>query len=121
MKQISNASQGLSAAEKDFSLLAGKMRQGSDLLGAQADRGGPEVLLEMGERRGPRDRQHHRRAVQQPCQRYLPRGCMVALGNPGEWRIGPGEPALGERIERNERDSGAGADVDQSVGRAILE
>src|SRR5215469_9569824 len=54
-------------------------------------------------------------------ERYLPRRRMVALGNPGERRIGPGEPALGERIERNERDCGAGADVDQGVGRAIPE
>ena len=32
-----------------------------------------------------------------------------------------GVPTLGERIERNERGPGAGADVDQSVGRAVLE
>ena len=39
----------------------------------------------------------------------------------GRARIGPGEAALGERIERDESDPGAGADVDQGVGRAVPE
>src|SRR6516225_1412525 len=73
----------------------------------------------MGERRGPGDRQHDRGAVQQPCERDLPRCCVVTLGYPGHRRIGPGKATLGKRIERNENNPGGGANVDQAVGRAV--
>src|SRR4029077_6399570 len=43
----------------------------------------------------------------------------MALGNPGERRIGAGEATLGERIERDKGDPGAGADVDQGIGRTV--
>src|SRR4029077_10681272 len=43
----------------------------------------------------------------------------MALGNPGERRIGAGEATLGERIERDKGDPGLGADVDQAIGRTV--
>ena len=41
------------------------------LLVGELDLGRGEVVLEMGDRRGARDRQHHRRALEQPGQRQL--------------------------------------------------
>ena len=55
-----------------------------ELLGGETDRGGRQILFEMGDRGGAWDRQHDGRAVQEPGEGDLP-GCrMMAFGNPVE-------------------------------------
>ena len=75
----------------------------------------------MRERGSAGDRQHDGRTVELPCQRDLRRRRPVAFGYPGEWRIGPCKTTLSQRIKGNECDPAIGANVDQGVGRTVLQ
>src|SRR5580704_10067637 len=87
----------------------------AELVGAQADRRGCEILLEMRYRGGPRNWKHGGGTLQQPGQCDLARHGPVALGDPGQRRIWSGEPASCQRVPGNKGHAGAGAHIDQPV------
>ena len=79
------------------------------------------VVLQVRHRRRARDRQHHRRAVQQPRQRELAGDAPCCRGDLGHRAARPGQLAGGQREPRDERDVLALAVVQHVLGGAVGE
>ena len=74
--------------------------------------GGVDVLLEMGDRARPRDRQHHRRARKQPGERDLARGRIVRPRDLVDEAAGLRQRAGAKREPREEAQAVALADIE---------
>src|SRR5918911_693037 len=96
-------------------------RQLLELLVAEFKRGRGDVLLQMLDRRGARDRQHHRRAPEQPGERDLARCSIVAGGYLVEWTAGPRQVPGGQREPGDEAHALAFAEVEYVFGAAADE
>jgi hypothetical protein len=75
-----------------------------DLALGQSQRRSGNVFLEMRQRRGAGDRQHHRRALKEPRDRHLCRGRAVRICHPLMF-LRSREPARPERKTMEERRS----------------
>ena len=96
---------------------ARQSHQAVELVAAQLERERGEVLLQVAEREGARDREHRRRARQEPRERDLLGRRAVARGDLGDRA---GVDAV-EREERDERDPLLGAVVDDLLVRPLRE
>lgn len=112
------AAVSLSTRERKRSLHRSK---GLELLRGEADRGGCEILLKMGDRGRSRNWQYSGRTLQQPSERDLAWRRAVALGNSGKRGVWTRKPARSKRVPRNKGDTSFGANVDQPVGGSIPE
>src|ERR687897_248603 len=100
--------------------LRGASNLGKLVLG-QLDLGSAHVLLQMRDRRGARNRQHHRRAREQPGQRDPGRRGVVLAGDPVERPTAPCQVSGGEREPRDETDAELLAALEDVVRAAVLE
>src|SRR5262249_43623274 len=94
-----------------------RLHQGLELRLGQLDLARSQVLPQVGEREGARNRQHRRRAPQQPCQRDLRGGRPVTRGDLRKLRWA----ATAEREERDEDDPHRGAVIDDLVVLSLRE
>src|SRR4051812_8079545 len=76
-----------------------------DFVVRELELSGGDVLLEMLDRPGAGDRQHHRRALQQPGQRDLPGGGVVRRRDLGDGAARLGQLAGRQREPRDEADA----------------
>src|SRR5882757_6612129 len=99
---------------------------GSDRVVERADRGqiqlqagAGHVLLQVRHRRGARDRQHDRRALQHPGQCHLGRRGVQPLGGLVHHPARLGQLAGGQRVPRDEADAPLGAVAQHLVGGPV--
>src|SRR5919106_1586500 len=90
-----------------------------DVGGVELDRLRRHVLLEVLDRRRARDRQHHRRARQQPGERELPRRRVVPPSQVVEGTARAGEVADREGEPRDEADPVPLARLEQALGMPV--
>ena len=97
------------------SVSAGLSLERGEVLGTEAHGRGCHVLLEVGDGPGARNREHDRRALQQPGQRDLSRRSRARRGDPSQ-RLLTRQPPCRQRLQSQKDDPGTFARGEHGSG-----
>src|SRR4051812_32624325 len=109
----------ITAASKSRLRSAPKLGDDAEILVRQLYRGSRGVLFEMADLARARDRQHHRRALQQPGETQLASTRPVLLHHRGKYRIGGTGGAAVDRPPRDEGDLASLAIAEHCLARPV--
>src|SRR5260221_11809636 len=107
LSQVVSVCRSLIVRKKEVSTTSVSDRgaKSRELLVGELHLSGGAVLLDVGDRAGARDGEHHGGAAQQPSQRQLRVGRLVVLGELVGAEARPGEGACTNRVPRAAADA----------------